>query len=56
MYVNLLPIYRDATRDKFSVREFTARYRLGQPVAVNFFQAKFDDSVPALLSKFTNLE
>lgn len=47
---------RDATRTKFSVREFMARYHLKQPAAVNFFQAKFDDSVPALMSKFLNLQ
>lgn len=46
---------RDALRTKFSVREFMARYHLKEPVAVNFFLAKYDESVPALLGKFLNL-
>lgn len=53
-YSDFVMIHRDATRDRFSVREFTSRYRLGQPVAVNFFQAKYDESVPALLKTFLN--
>lgn len=47
---------RDATRTRFSVREFMARYHFTQPVAVNFFYAKYDESVPALLNKFLNLQ
>lgn len=47
---------RDATRTKFSLREFIARHHLNQLIAANFFQAKFDESVPALLSKFLNLQ
>lgn len=47
---------RDATRTKFSVREFMARHHLNQPVAINFFQAKYDESVPALLANFLNLQ
>lgn len=47
---------RDATRTKFSVREFVARHHLNQPIAINFFQAKFDESVPALLGNFLNLQ
>lgn len=46
---------KDATRTKFSVREFMAKHHFGQPFAANFFLAKYDESVPALLNKFLNL-
>ncbi|XP_063914386.1 protein D2-like [Zophobas morio] len=35
-------------RGKFSTEEFAKKYNLGDPVAGNYFQAEFDDSVPAL--------
>lgn len=35
-------------RGKFSVRKFAEKYKLGKPVAGNFFEAEFDDYVPKL--------
>ncbi|KAF5303130.1 hypothetical protein FQA39_LY10137 [Lamprigera yunnana] len=35
-------------RAKFSIRKFAAKYKLGNPVAGNFYQAQFDDYVPIL--------
>lgn len=32
-------------RDKFSIRKFSQKYSLGEPVAGNFFEAQFDESV-----------
>lgn len=46
---------RDATRTKFSVREFMAQYHFNQPIAINFFQAKYDASVVASTKRFLNL-
>lgn len=37
-----------AGRENFSTKKFMAKYKLGAPLAGNFFQAQFDDSVPAL--------
>lgn len=35
-------------RAKSSVKDFVAKHDLGDPVAGNFFQAKYDDYVPTL--------
>lgn len=35
-------------RGKFSIKNFAAKYNLGQPIAGNFFQAEWDDYVPIL--------
>ena len=35
-------------RMKFSIRNFAAKYNLGQPVAGNFLMAQYDDYVPKL--------
>lgn len=35
-------------REKFSTKNFAEKYRLGVPVAGNFFQAQYDDYVPEL--------
>lgn len=35
-------------RGGFSVRDFARKYHLGDPVAGNFFQGKYDESVPSL--------
>lgn len=43
-----------STRAKFSVKQFAEKYKLGNPVAGNFFQAQFDESVPALHKQFTS--
>lgn len=32
----------------FSIRKFAEKYKLGQPVAGNAYQAKWDDYVPKL--------
>lgn len=38
----------DGKRANFSSEAFAKKYKLGSPVAGNFFQAKYDDTVPAL--------
>ncbi|KAG9508572.1 Phosphatidylethanolamine-binding protein-like F40A3.3, partial [Fragariocoptes setiger] len=35
-------------RGKFSIRNFAKSHNLGEPVAVNFYQAQWDDYVPKL--------
>lgn len=35
-------------RGLFSIKDFAKKHNLGEPVAVNFFQAKYDDYVPIL--------
>ncbi|EFX88098.1 hypothetical protein DAPPUDRAFT_42659 [Daphnia pulex] len=35
-------------RGKFSIRKFAEKYNLGQPIAGNVYQAKWDDYVPKL--------
>ncbi|CAK9807376.1 Phosphatidylethanolamine-binding protein homolog F40A3.3 [Anthophora quadrimaculata] len=35
-------------RGKFSIRKFAAKYKLGDPIAGNMYQAEFDDYVPLL--------
>lgn len=36
------------TRAQFFVRKLVEKYKLGNPVAGNFFQAQFDENVPKL--------
>uniref|UniRef100_A0A1Y1N6P1 Phosphatidylethanolamine-binding protein n=1 Tax=Photinus pyralis TaxID=7054 RepID=A0A1Y1N6P1_PHOPY len=33
-------------REKFSIRKLAQKYNLGEPIAGNFYQAKWDDYVP----------
>lgn len=40
--------YAGKARGKFSIRSFAKKYELGQPIACNFYQAEYDDSVPYL--------
>lgn len=35
-------------RGCFAIRKFAAKYKLGDPVAGNFYQAEWDDYVPKL--------
>lgn len=35
-------------RDAFSTKKFAEKYKLGVPVAGNFYRAQFDDYVPQL--------
>lgn len=44
---------RDGRRGRFSTKKFAAKYRLGQPIAGNFYQAKWDESVPAISRQFS---
>lgn len=37
---------RDGNRGNFSTKKFAYKYKLGEPVAGNFYQAQYDDSVP----------
>ncbi|XP_057666100.1 protein D2-like isoform X1 [Diorhabda carinulata] len=41
----------DGNRGKFNTESFAKKYNLGSPIAGNFFQAKWDDSVPATHKK-----
>lgn len=36
------------SRGNFSAKKFAEKYKLGNPIAGNFYQAQYDDSVPAL--------
>lgn len=38
----------DGNRKNFSTAKFVEKYKLGEAVAGNFYQAQYDDSVPAL--------
>jgi len=38
-------------RMNFAIKDFAKKYRLGDPIAGNFFQAEYDDSVPAQTRK-----
>lgn len=35
-------------RGNFSIKKFGEKYKLGEPIAGNFYQAEFDDYVPIL--------
>lgn len=35
-------------RGKFSIRNFATKYKLGDPIAGNMYQAEYDDYVPIL--------
>lgn len=41
----VLWIFSDFDRGSFSVREFAADHHLGKPIAINFFEAKYDENV-----------
>ncbi|XP_008486656.2 phosphatidylethanolamine-binding protein 1-like, partial [Diaphorina citri] len=43
-----LPNNSQDGRAKFSIANFAEKYKLGEPIAVNFFQAEYDDYVPTL--------
>lgn len=45
---------QDGTRTKFSVRKFMVKYHLKQPIAINFFQAQYDASVPDSIKHVKN--
>ncbi|ERL88969.1 protein D2 [Dendroctonus ponderosae] len=48
------PRIPDTSGDKrasFSIRKFAEKYKLGNPVAGNFYQAQYDDYVPILYKK-----
>lgn len=38
----------DGKRGNFSTEKFAKKYNLGKPIAGNFFQAEYDESVPAV--------
>jgi len=40
-------------RGKFSIRNFAKKYKLGQPIAGNFYQAEWDDYVPKLYEQLS---
>lgn len=40
-------------RGKFSTKDFVAKYKLGTPVAGNFYQAEWDSYVPQVYAKLT---
>lgn len=46
-----LPNNSGDKRGKFSIAKFAQQFKLGSPVAGNFYQAKYDDYVPKLYAK-----
>lgn len=40
-------------RGNFKIRDFAAKYCLGEPVAANFYQAEWDDYVPKLYEQLS---
>ncbi|KAJ8703760.1 hypothetical protein PYW07_013054 [Mythimna separata] len=49
--VTKLPNNSGEKRGKFSIAKFATQYKLGSPVAGNFYFAKYDDYVPKLYAK-----
>nr|CAH7752655.1 unnamed protein product [Callosobruchus chinensis] len=43
-----LPNTSGDNRGNFSIRKFAQKYKLGEPIAGNFYQAEWDDYVPIL--------
>ncbi|XP_050515957.1 protein D3-like isoform X2 [Diabrotica virgifera virgifera] len=41
----------DGNRGNFNIENFAKKYKLGNPIAGNFYQAMWDDSVPASRKK-----
>jgi len=40
-------------RASFKIRDFAKKYKLGEPIAANFFQAEWDDYVPKLYEQLS---
>lgn len=40
-------------RGSFHIRDFAKKYKLGEPLAGNFFQAEYDDYVPKLYEQLS---
>ncbi|XP_022661274.1 protein D2-like isoform X1 [Varroa destructor] len=40
-------------RGGFHIRDFAKKYKLGEPIAANFFQAEYDDYVPKLYEQLS---
>lgn len=49
--VTKLPNNSGANRGKFSISKFAQQFKLGPPIAGNFFVAKYDDYVPKLYAQ-----
>lgn len=49
--VNKLPNNSGEKRGKFSIAKFAQQFKLGSPIAGNFYVAKYDDYVPKLYAK-----
>ncbi|XP_017477656.1 PREDICTED: protein D3-like [Rhagoletis zephyria] len=43
-------------RAKRNTKEIVEKYNLGKPIAISYFEAKFDDYVPELLARLPKLE
>ncbi|XP_068152879.1 protein D2 [Drosophila tropicalis] len=48
-----IPKTSSSKREKFSTVKFVAKYKLDNPVAGNFFQARYDDYVPKLYKQLS---
>lgn len=48
-----IPKTSGKNRGKFSTAKFVAKYKLGNPVAGNLFQAQYDDYVPKLYKQLS---
>ena len=46
--------FRAKGRNNWKLAKFVADNHLGTPVAVNFYQAEWDESVPGLYATFTD--
>lgn len=45
--------HKASGREKWNVAKFASDHKLGEPIAANFYQAKYDDYVPDLYAQFT---
>ena len=50
----VLDKYTAGGRAQWKVQKFAEEHKLGDPVAGNFYQAQWDDSVPELYKQFKN--
>jgi phosphatidylethanolamine-binding protein len=50
-----IPANSAEKRDEFSVQKFVDYFKLGEPVAGNFYQAAYDDYVPKLYATLSKL-
>lgn len=54
VYVSRIIFYCRSLEGRLNVktRDYIAKYKLGDPIAGNYYEAKYDDFVPTLMSQF----